>query len=423
MKLSSLTTQGIAILSAAAIFGAPSLMGKLSGSSVNGATKAGSVSGPETWRIGEPIRYENMTIFPLISKSEADTSGFETLDEGLASGEVLVSEHGSEYLRRARDGSAVSSPVYNSGASVNQLVLINRGKKPLLLLAGEVVAGGNQDRIVAKDRIVSPGAEPLPLDVFCVEHGRWTGESAKFGAAKMMVHPSVREKAAIEADQAQVWNAVNRGTTQSQAAQAYDATVLPQVAVGGTAGGVVDARPAAGGGSSSGVAAAVPPPTITAGRINSAIATAAPTQSYRKIYQSAQIAQPVEEFVNEMNRRFARATEGLKGEGVIGVIVAYGGEVAWTDAFASPALFRQYWSKLLRSYVIEALARPQTKEQASLDDARAFLTRTKGHEREESDPGVYVWKERTEGQYSEIELESLAPETLTLHWMKVLRTN
>jgi hypothetical protein len=401
MKLSYSTKQVVSVFAAAAILGAPSLFGNFSGSSGNGFAKAGAGGSPETWRIGEPVRYENMSIFPLIAKSGADTSVFETLDEGLASGEVLVTEHGSEYLRRSRDGSTAPSPGYNSGAAVNQLVLINRGKKPVLLLAGEIVAGGNQDRIVGKDRIVPVGGEPLPLDVFCVEHGRWTGESTKFGAAKMMVHPSVREKAAVEADQVQVWNAVNRGSTE---------TVTVEAAPAGVAGGTVGRAAAA-------------PPVLSSNRIDSAIATSAPTNSYRKIYQSPQIAKPVEEFVNEMSRRFARSTEGLKGEGVIGVIVAYGGEVAWSDAFASPALFHQYWSKLLRSYAVEALARPATKEEASLEDARTFLASAKGHEREESEPGVYIWRERTQGQYSEIELESLAPETLTLHWMKVLRTN
>jgi hypothetical protein len=414
MELSSSTKQVVAVFAAAAILGAPSLFGNFSGGSGSGSSRGGASGGPETWRIGEPVRYENMTIFPLIAKSGADTSVFETLDEGLASGEVLVTEHGSEYLRRSRDGSTAPSPGYNSGAAVNQLVLINLGKKPVLLLAGEVVAGGNQDRIVGKDRIVPVGGEPLPLDVFCVEHGRWTGESTKFGAAKMMVHPSVREKAAVQADQVQVWNAVNRGTTETVTVE-----TAPDVAARGTgseaAGGVA--------GGTAGRAAPAAAPVVSANRINAAIATVAPTNSYRKIYQSAQIAQPVEEFANEMNRRFARSTEGLKGEGVIGVIVAYGSEVAWSDAFASPALFRQYWSKLLRSYAVEALARPATKEEASLEDAHTFLARAKGHEREESEPGVYIWRERTQGQYSEIELESLAPETLTLHWMKVLRTN
>ena len=49
---------------------------------------------------------------------------------------------------------------------MNQLVLINRGKKPLVLLAGEVVSGGKQDRIIGKDRIVPVGAAPLPHSTF-----------------------------------------------------------------------------------------------------------------------------------------------------------------------------------------------------------------------------------------------------------------
>src|SRR2546430_887044 len=53
--------------------------------------------------------------------------------------------------------------------------------------------------IIGKDRIVPVGAPPLPLDVFCVEHGRWTG-SSQFAAASTIVHPSVREKAAVDQD-------------------------------------------------------------------------------------------------------------------------------------------------------------------------------------------------------------------------------
>src|SRR4029077_10657339 len=109
-----------------------------------------------------------------------------------------------------REGAAQTMPP-RVGAQVNQLVLVNRGKRPLILLAGEVVSGGKQDRIIGKDRIVPVGAEPLPLDVFCVEHGRWTGGSDRFAEAKMMVHPTVRDKAAFEQDQSQVWATVGGG--------------------------------------------------------------------------------------------------------------------------------------------------------------------------------------------------------------------
>src|SRR5260370_4256591 len=161
------------------------------------------------WRILDPVTYENIAIFPVVSGSSQDTSSFLTLEEGLASGEVIVSERGAAGM--VRDRGVVRPPQYDASASVNQLVLINRSKRPLLLLAGELVSGGKQDRIIGKARIVPVGAEPLPLDVFCVEHGRWTG-SSQFAAANTIVHPSVRESAAVDQAQTKVWESVRNGT-------------------------------------------------------------------------------------------------------------------------------------------------------------------------------------------------------------------
>jgi hypothetical protein len=336
----------------------------------------------------EGVTYENLTVFPVVSSRTADTSVFITLDEALASGEAIVSEQGSEMVRRRQGIHSGPFPVPNGSAQVNQLVLVNRSSKPLLLLAGEIVSGGKQDRIIGKDRIVPVGAEPLPLDVFCVEHGRWTGASPQFSAGKMMVHPSVREKAAVDQNQSEVWAAVRSGSAS------------------GVAGGASASAPA-----------------ISRGTMADVISRHAPTESYKKIYQSSPIGMSVESFAEEVERRFARATSNLKGEQVVGVVVAYSGEVAWSDAFASPQLFARYWRKLLRSYVVEALARPGTHERASLEDAREFLRRLGGHERVESEPGVYRVVERGEGRYAEIELESLTPKPLTLHWLKVLRTS
>jgi hypothetical protein len=339
----------------------------------------------ESWRLAKPITYENLTIFPIIAAQDADTSGFETLDEALASGDAIVSEQGSS-MRRTRDG---SEQRFYSGPQVNQLVLVNRGKRPLLLLAGEVVSGGKQDRIIGKDRIVPIGAPPLPLDVFCVEHGRWTSGTDKFAAAKTMVHPSVREKAAVDQDQGQVWAAVSGQNAQASRV--------------GAGHGVAEAAP-----------------LISQQDLSSVIASSAPTQSYRQIYQSRAVGDSVERFAEEIERRFNRATGGMKGERVVGVVVAYGGEIAWSDAFASSELFTSYWPKLLRSYAVEALTRPATRENASFEDARDFLRPASGHLREESDPGVYRWSERSEGRETEIALESLRPKML-LHWLKLTR--
>ena len=340
------------------------------------------------WRILDPITYENISVFPVVASYGQDTSAFLTLEEGLATGEVVVRERGSEEMVRGRDGRPVYIP-QPTGASVNQLVLLNRSKRPLLLLAGELVSGGKQDRIIGKDRIVPVGAPPLPLNVFCVEHGRWTG-SSQFAAAVTIVHPSVREKAAVDQEQTEVWDAVRSGSTAKAEA---------------------------------GLAGPAAAPKISAERLQYAIAGNAHTEAYEKIYQSNAVGVSIDDFVAEIQRRFASATSGLKGERVVGVVVAYGGEVAWSDIFASGDLFDHYWHKLLRSYAVEALARPTVRAVASREGASEFLRRLNGRETTETDPGVYRWSEITEGQLAEIELEALSPKPMKLHRLLLHRTS
>jgi hypothetical protein len=359
-----------------------------------GSALAAARSGPDKlegeWRLLDPVRYENIALFPVVSNLSQDTSPFLTLDEGLSSGDVMVTERGAERLIRHRgEARPAAVPQYTS-ASVNELVLINRSKRPLLLLAGELVSGGKQDRIIGKDRIVPVGAEPLPLDVFCVEHGRWTGTSAQFIASKTIVHPSVREQAAVEQDQNEVWTAVRKGSTA-----AFPAGGVPAAAA----------------------------PRVSSEALSAAIAADAPTQSYSKIYEHSRVGVSVDSFVEELKRRFERATNGERKMAVVGVVVAYGGEVAWSDIFASGELFQHYRDKLLRSYAVEALARPSLRETAASDDAREFLRRLHGREVQETEAGVYRWRETTEGKLTLIELDALQPKAMTLHRLLLRRTS
>jgi hypothetical protein len=140
------------------------------------------------------------------------------------------------------------------------------------------------------------------------------------------------------------------------------------------------------------------------------------------MYNNNGVNRMLDPFVDEIQRRFARATGELKGEHAVGVVIAYGGEVAWSDIFASPQLFERYWTKLLRSYVVEALARPGTKEVATLKDAEEFLRPLKGTEKIESDPDVYRWREVTEGRYVAIELQALKPTDILLHSLTIHKT-
>jgi len=337
------------------------------------------------WRLLDPVNYENISVFPVVSSYNQDTSPFLTLEEGLATGEVTVREQGSETMVRGRDGRPVYIPQPSTGASVNQLVLINRSRRPLLLLAGELVSGGKQDRVIGKDRIVPAGAPPLPMDVFCVEHGRWTG-STQFAAANTIVHPSVRESAAVDQVQTKVWDSVRNGTN----------TRAP---------------------------AAAPPPQISAQSLQTAIAGNGRTEAYEKIYVSQAVGVSIDDFVNEVQRRFSSATSGLKNERVVGVVVAYGGDVAWSDIFASGDLFDHYWRKLLRSYAVEALTRPSYRQAASRENAAEFLRRLNGRETQETEPGVYRWREIKEGQLAQIELDALQPKSITLHRLLLHRTS
>ena len=112
------------------------------------------------WRLLEPISYENLTVFPVASvvglrhRSVSDAGG------GAGARRSDCAGTGRGDMVRDRDGWRPVAQNYG-GPSVNQLVLVNRSKRPLLLLAGELVSGGKQDRIIGKDRIVPVGAEPL----------------------------------------------------------------------------------------------------------------------------------------------------------------------------------------------------------------------------------------------------------------------
>src|SRR5579871_2758360 len=124
------------------------------------AAQAGEQSSVSGYRVLDPIRHDSLMVFPVVAPKSFSTGEFLTLDEGLRSGEVVVTEYGNVrgLIRRPRT-------------------------RPLLLLAGEIVAGGKQDRVIGKDRIVPPESDPVDLGVFCVEPGRWVGTSEHFGAS------------------------------------------------------------------------------------------------------------------------------------------------------------------------------------------------------------------------------------------------
>ena len=111
------------------------------------------------WQVHKPITHSNLAVFPITgTEGRRPTAAYLTLDEGLRNGTVEVTELGAA-LHRPRPGVRPRGQ-----AQVNTLTLINHSKQPLLLLAGEIVTGGKQDRVVSSSRIVPPNSD-LPLDV------------------------------------------------------------------------------------------------------------------------------------------------------------------------------------------------------------------------------------------------------------------
>ena len=100
-----------------------------------------------------------------------------------------------------------------NSASVGELVLVNDGDLPVVVVAGTVVKGGNQDRQIAQDFVVPPHST-IPVDAFCIEQGRWTSVregSDNFGvfeAQGFVTAKNVRVSGQYLSNQNDVWSNV-----------------------------------------------------------------------------------------------------------------------------------------------------------------------------------------------------------------------
>jgi hypothetical protein len=338
-----------------------------------------SVSG---YKVLEPIRHGSLTVFPVVSSKSYATAEFLTLDEGLRSGDVVVTEYGNvRGLVRRKLTPAIER---ESRAEVNRLVLINNSKRPLLLLAGEIVTGGKQDRVIGKDRIVPAESDPVDLSVFCVEPGRWVASSDHFGSSEanyggasgkvnampttMMAQPSVRAKAMGDKDQNQVWAEVRK----QQASVAVE---------------VEAASPA------------------IAQEIQS-------TSSYARVMENKDVKEKVEAIAAPIEHNYESLIKQLRDRKAVGVVVAVNGHIIWADVFDSTELLERYWPKLVRSYASEAVVTRAKGGEASLSQAEAFLSDLEGRrETIENEPGVYRHTEVNGDGFKAFSLTSLLPKT------------
>lgn len=235
-------------------------------------------------KVGDAIVVESLALTPLIATDKDAAAGDEllTLDETMPKKLVTIVE-------------------FNEG-DVNNLTFSNKSDKPVFLLAGEVIIGGKQDRIIGRNTIV-PAKKVQQVPVFCVEHGRWTGETKEFTTAKALAHGRLRGKASFESQQ-DVWDEV---ATKNVARK-----------------------------------------------------TKSNSDTYRKV-----AAQQSDGTLGSWEKQIDTALDKLSTEDkahLVGFAVSVNGQVATIDLFQSPALFKKLQTKLVRSYITEAVDTKAKKE-------------------------------------------------------------
>jgi hypothetical protein len=144
--------------------------------------------------VREPHTYRGLTVFQLELGRVDDDTDYDSLDEAIRRGTLTIREKG--------DG------------SVPTLMAQNRGRQAVLMLAGEIVLGGKQNRILQRDVLLPGRSGWVELPVYCVERGRWTGRSGAFAESSQVAGANVRALAIAQVGQAEIWSGVDEYQTR-----------------------------------------------------------------------------------------------------------------------------------------------------------------------------------------------------------------
>lgn len=177
-------------------------------------------------RVGDPIRHESLSVFPLFSETNEKIE-YQLADLALAEQSLLIEE-------------------IDEDGSVPELLVENKGDQRVLFLEGEELVGAKQNRILNTSVLVAAHSK-VKIPVSCVEQGRWRHSTRFFGSSgshsssklrrvlKSSVSESVKEKQSHRSDQGGVWKEVAcmhachdvaSGTSaMSDAFEAYEETI------------------------------------------------------------------------------------------------------------------------------------------------------------------------------------------------------
>ena len=273
------------------------------------APKPVAVAAPDAYRVSGPFTHGNLSVFLLHAPDTVADRPVLGLDEALANGSAIVFETGS----------------------VNELAVENRSPDAdLLLLSGDIVKGGKQDRAIFETQLVPPNSGRVPIKSFCVEQGRWTGrkqESAgKFDANPGVVSGKALKTAVQTGGQGEVWANV----------------AVQQAGLSRTVGMPVNSPES-------------------------------PTSLQLAVENDA-VRKAVGEISTAVKKRAGDRPDA------IGFVTVVNGRVTGAEAFGSHTLFRKAWAKAVDAAAVEAVAEKTDMPfpAADADDVRAFLASADG---------------------------------------------
>jgi hypothetical protein len=108
------------------------------------------------YRLSEPVVHENLAIYFIHGQSRGGPIPL-TLQEALAKRVIEVREIGQ----------------------VNELEVENTGAGEVFIQAGDIVKGGQQDRVLSVSLVLPPHSGATSIPSFCVESGRWSARGSE----------------------------------------------------------------------------------------------------------------------------------------------------------------------------------------------------------------------------------------------------
>ncbi|MHC4591475.1 MAG: ARPP-1 family domain-containing protein [Planctomycetota bacterium] len=256
--------------------------------------------------------HKGLTVFALEASRVVDRANYLSVEEALAKRVLHIKE--------------------KEGGSVPTLLGRNTGDWPILLLAGEILTGGKQNRTLQDDVLLLPGSGQVALPVFCVERGRWSGRDATFKSSASLSALNVRAAVNAGAGQGVVWENV----------AGYQSSI----------GAVSD------------------------------------TEDLQAVQESGEVREAVSDYIEAFRKHWRPAT--------VGMVVARHGRIVGADIFCNETTFRKHRDRILESYAVDCYAvrsgRRGPHRKVAPPDRRAakrFLHRTlKAHYERHATPGA-----------------------------------